>query len=163
MRFSFRKNGKECCYFTYKLGFNGWRGSWVAFDRDMQGKPEVGMDELVIIAPKGVKKGQLFFDGIIPASFQDIRHHTPDWQAPFVNEKTTSHWLILNNSWKLKLDIKPKSSLSPQEKEDMKVIQDRFLELMAGKGKALDYDSIKSRYDSFGITFNPDGTLPLNS
>ena len=159
LRFSFRKNGKECCYFTYKLGFNGWRGSWVAFDRDMKGTPEVGMDEIVIIAPKGVKKGQLFFDGIIPASFQDIRHHTPDWQAPFVNEKTTNHWLILNNSWKLKLDIKPKSTLSPQEKKDMQVIQDRFLELMADKGKKLGYDQIKARYDSFGITTNPDGTI----
>ena len=159
LRFSFRKNGKECCHFTYKLGFNGWRGSWVAFDRDMQGKPEVGMDEIVIVAPKGVKKGQLFFDGIIPASFQDIRHHTPDWQAPFVNEKTTSHWLILNNSWKLKLDIRPKSTLSKQEKEDMKVIQDRFLELMADKGKKLSFDQIKAKYDSFGIMTNPDGTI----
>ena len=159
LRFSFRKEGKECCYFTYKLGFNGWRGSWVAFDRDMQGKPEVGMDEIVIIAPKGVKKGQLFFDGIIPASFQDVRHHTPDWQAPFVNEKTTNHWLVLNNSWKLKLDIKPRASLSLQERKDMRLIQDRFLELMTDKGKRLDYDQIKARYDRFGIHTNPDGTI----
>ena len=36
LKFSFRKNGRECCHFTYKLGFSGWRGSWVAFDRDMQ-------------------------------------------------------------------------------------------------------------------------------
>ena len=159
LRFSFRKNGKECCFFTYKLGFNGWRGSWVAFDRDMQGTPEVGMNEIVITAPKGVEKGQLFFDGIIPASFQDVRHHTPDWHAPFVNEKTTSHWLILNNSWKLKLDIKPAKALSLQEKKDMKVIEERFLELMAGKGKKLDYDQIKEKYKSFRITTNPDGTI----
>ena len=159
LRFSFRKNGKECCHFTYKLGFNGWRGSWVAFDRDMQGTPEVGMDEIVISAPKGAKTGQLFFDGIIPASFQDVRHHTPDWQAPFVNEKTTVHWLTLNNSWKLKLDIKPKASLSVKEKKEMKLIQDRFLELMAAKGKKLTYDQIKEKYNSFGITANPDGTI----
>ena len=159
LRFSFRKNGKECCYFNYKLGFSGWRGSWVAFDRDMQGKPEEGMDEIVISAPKGIKKGQLFFDGIIPASFQDVRHHTPDWHAPFVNEKTKSHWLILNNSWKLKLDIKPGKTLSLQDKKDIETIQERFLQLMAGKGKKLNYDQIMEKYESFCITTNPDGTI----
>ena len=137
MRFSFLKDGKECCHFTYGLGFQGWRGSWVGFDRDMQGKPEIGMDEVRIYAPKGITKGTLFFDGIITSSFQDVRYHTPDWQAPFVNEKTTIHWLILNNSWKLKLDIKPAKTLSPQDKKDMKVIEERFLELMAGKGRRL--------------------------
>ncbi len=159
VRFSFLKKGKECCHFDYNLGFEGWRGSWVGFDRDMQGKPEVGMDEVRIYAPSGIKTGQLFFDGLITSSFQDVRYHTPDWQAPYVNEKTDIHWLILNNSWKLKLDIKPAKTLSPQDKKDMKVIEERFLELMAGKGKALDYDQIKAKYNSFGITTNPDGTI----
>ena len=36
VRFSFLKEGKECCHFDYNLGFQGWRGSWVGFDRDMQ-------------------------------------------------------------------------------------------------------------------------------
>ena len=159
LRFSFRKNGKECCHFTYGLGFQGWRGAWVAFDRDMKGTPETGMDEIVIIAPKDIRKGQLFFDGIIPSSFQDVRHHTPDWQAPFVNEKTTNHWLILNNSWKLQLDIKPEPVLSPKEKKDIAVIEKRFLKLMAGKGKKLTYEQIKARYEKYNISYNADGTI----
>ena len=27
LRFSFMKNGHECCFFNYKLGFKGWRGA----------------------------------------------------------------------------------------------------------------------------------------
>lgn len=159
LKFSFLKQGKECCSFTYRMGFQGWRGSWVAFDRDMTGNPEKGMDEIRIHAPEGLRKGRLFFDGITPASFQDVRYHTPDWQAPFVNEKTTIHWLVLNNSWKLKLDIKPEDTLSLQEIKDMKVIQERFLELMTGKGKKLDFDQIRKKYESYGISTNPDGTI----
>ena len=159
LKFVFLKDGKECCHFTYGLGFQGWRGAWVAFDRDMQGTPEIGMDEIRIYAPEGIKKGCLYFDGIIPASFQDVRYHTPDWQAPFINERTKIHWLVLNNSWKLKLDIKPKKSLSHQDMKDMKTIEERFLKLMAGKGKKLDYDQIKNKYDSYGISTNPDGTI----
>ena len=45
IRVSFLKNGKECCHFIYSLGFTGWRGAWVALDRDMQGIPEIGMEE----------------------------------------------------------------------------------------------------------------------
>ena len=36
LRFEFLKGGKVCCAFPYKLGFTGWRGAWVAFDRDME-------------------------------------------------------------------------------------------------------------------------------
>ena len=94
----------------------------MAFDRDMQGTPEIGMDEIRIYAPEGVKKGRLYFDGIIPASFQDVRYHTPDWQAPFINEQTKIHWLVLNNSWKLKLDIPLKDKLSASDLQDMDMV-----------------------------------------
>ena len=120
VRFSFLKDGKECCHFIYDLGYQGWRGSWVGFDRDMQGQAEIGMDEVRIYAPKGIKKGTLFFDGIITSSFQDVRYHTPDWHAPYVNEKTTIHWLVLNNSWKLSLDIPEKDELTESDVQDIR-------------------------------------------
>ena len=94
LRFEFRKEGRTCAWFDYGLEFTGWRGAWVAFDRDMQGRPEEGMDELVVTA-EGVKRGELYFDHMILSSFQDVRHHTADFQAPFINAATTSHWLIL--------------------------------------------------------------------
>lgn len=159
LRFSFLKDGKECCHFTYLLGFKGWRGSWVAFDRDMMGTPEVGMDEIRITAPESVKKGCLFFDGIIPASFQDVRYHTPDWQAPFVNEKTTSHWLVLNNSWKLQLDIPLKKELSSKEIQDMDAVKGRFIALVTEKARPLTLKKARQIYDSYNLSYNPDGTI----
>ncbi len=158
MKFAFYKGAEECCHFDYSMDFTGWRGAWVAFDRDMQGQPEEGMDRVVITAPEGVKKGSVYFDGIITASFQDVRHHTPDWQAPFINEKTTSHWLVLNNSWKLELDI-PQTEISQANVKEMEVIRDRFVELVAGGRKAKGYDELKKIYDSYGIVYNADGTI----
>ena len=76
VRFEFRKQGKVCCWFNYGTHFTGWRGAWLAFRRDMQGKPEEGMDELRIYAPKGSRKGQLYLDHVILSSLQDVRHHT---------------------------------------------------------------------------------------
>ena len=159
IRFSFLKQGKECCHFTYKLGFQGWRGSWVGFDRDMQGEPEIGMDEVRIYAPEGIRKGSLLFDGIITSSFQDVRYHTPDWQAPFVNEKTTIHWLILNNSWKLSLDIPQKASISQEEIQDIKTVKDRFIHLVTEKVKSYTLEEARKMYESYNISFNQDGSI----
>ena len=89
LRFEFRKEGRTCAWFDYGLEFTGWRGAWVAFDRDMQGRPEEGMDELVVTA-EGVERGELYFDHLILSSFQDVRHHTADFQAPFINAATAS-------------------------------------------------------------------------
>ena len=159
IRFSFLKQGKECCHFTYKLGFQGWRGSWVGFDRDMQGEPEIGMDEVRIHAPEGIRMGSLLFDGIITSSFQDVRYHTPDWQAPFVNEKTTIHWLILNNSWKLSLDIPQKASISQEEIQDIKTVKDRFIHLVTEKVKSYTLEEARKMYESYNISFNQDGSI----
>ena len=159
LRFVFLKNGKECCHFIYRLGFQGWRGSWVAFDRDMQGRPEIGMDEIRIYAPEGVKKGRLYLDGIIPASFQDVRYHTPDWQAPFVNEHTKIHWLVLNNSWKLKLDIPLKDKLLASDLQDMDTVKARFIELITENAKPYTLKKAQEIYDSYGISYNADGTI----
>ena len=159
LRFTFFKGEKECCRFDYGLGFTGWRGAWVAFDRDMSGTPETGMDRIVITAPEQVRKGVLYFDGIIPAAFEDIRHHTPDWQAPFINKETTSHWLVLNNSWNKKLDIVPSASVSEKEAEDMKTVNDRFIEIVCAGKSPWDMDRLRKMYDGYGISDNPDGTL----
>ncbi len=158
MKFAFFKGEKECCHFDYLMDFSGWRGAWVAFDRDMQGTPEEGMDRVVITAPDGVKKGHVYIDGLITSSFQDVRHHTPDWQAPFINEATKSHWLVLNNSWKLNLDI-VQSPVTQSAVEEMALIRDRFVELVAKGRKAKPYDELKRTFDSYGIKSNDDGTI----
>ena len=152
------KDGKECCHFDYNLGFKGWRGAWVAFERDMQGTPLPNMDKVVITASDNIKTGRLFFDGIITASFQDVRHHTPDWQAPFVNEKTTSHWLVLNNSWKFNLDIPQKATLSEKDLNDIDTVTKRFISLVL-KGNGINIRNAREKFASYGLKYNPDGTI----
>jgi chondroitin-sulfate-ABC endolyase/exolyase len=159
VRFSFLKEGKECCHFDYNLGFQGWRGSWVGFDRDMQGNPEIGMDEVRIYAPEGTRKGTLYFDGIITSSFQDVRYHTPDFHDPYVNEKTDIHWLILNNSWKLKLDIPQKESLDSDDIKDLETVRQRFITLVTEKVKPYGLKKAREVFDSYDISYNPDGTI----
>lgn len=160
LHFSFLKDGKECCWFDYKLGFTGWRGAWVAFDRDMEGTPVEDMDEVRITASEGLKSGKLFFDGIITASFQDVRYHTADWQARFINKETTNFWLTLNQFWDNEFDIPvPDRQMTEQEKADTKTIEDRFIELVTDGIKPLDIDEIRRIYKSYNITFNEDGTI----
>ena len=160
LRFSFLKDGRECCHFDYQLGFKGWRGAWVAFDRDMEGKPEIGMNEVRITASKDLKKGSLFFDGIITASFQDVRYHTADWQARFINKETTNFWLTLNQFWDNQFDIPETNKVvTSEEKADFKAIQDRFIELVTDGVKPLGVDEIRRIYDSYSISFNSDGTI----
>lgn len=157
LRFEFRKAGRTCAWFDYGLEFSGWRGAWVAFDRDMQGRPEEGMDELVIRA-EGVKKGELFFDHLILSSFQDVRHHTADFQAPFINAATTSHWLTLLRSWRNPMPAAP-ASIGEAEKRDMATVERRLRELQLEDRKPMAMDALRKRFAGYDIAENPDGTV----
>ena len=160
LHFSFMKDGKECSWFDYQLGFTGWRGAWVAFDRDMEGTPLEDMDEVRITASKDLKRGELYFDGIITASFQDVRYHTADWQARFINKETTNFWLTLNQFWDNELDIYVEDrEMTEQEIADCKVIENRFIELVTDGVKPLSIDEIRKIYDAYNIRFNEDGTI----
>lgn len=159
LTFTFMKGDRECCSFSYGLGFTGWRGAWVAFGRDMEGTPEEGMDRIVVTAPQTQKKGVLFFDGIIPSAFEDARYHTADWQAPFINPDTESHWLILNRSWKKTLDITPSETLSVQAKEGMDTVRDRFITLVTEGKKTQDIGTLSERFRAYDITVNEDGSI----
>ena len=160
LHFSFMKDGKECTWFDYQLGFTGWRGAWVAFDRDMEGTPLEDMDEVRITASDDMKSGVLYFDGIITASFQDVRYHTADWQARFINKETTNFWLTLNQFWDNELDILVENRpMTGQEIADCKTIEDRYIELVTDGVKPLSIDEIRKIYESYNIRFNDDGTI----
>ena len=160
LHFSFLKDGKECCSFDYKLGFTGWRGAWVAFDRDMCGKPEIGMDEVRITTSDECRHGTLYFDGIITASFQDVRYHTADWQARFINKETTNFWLTLNQFWDNQFDIpEPNKVLSESEINDFRTIEDRYIELVTDGVKPMSIDEIRKIYESYSISYNDDKTI----
>lgn len=157
LRFEFRKQGRTCAWFDYRLGFTGWRGAWVAFDRDMQGKPEQGMDELVITA-EGCKRGEVYLDHLILSSFQDVRQHTADFQAPFINPHTTSHWLVLLQSWHAPLPT-PAAEVSKSELRDMSTVESRLRELLLEDRKPQTLKNLRRTFESYNITENPDGTL----
>ena len=159
LKFTFYKGEKECCHFDYGLGFKGWRGAWVAFDRDMTGTPEEGMDRIVITAPEQIKKGTLFFDGIIKSSFQDVRHHTADWQAPYINANTSIHWLILNKSWNNRLDIPVEGKITDKQQKDLQNIEEKFIRLVSSSKKRWDYEKISSTFGSYNLRENRDGTI----
>jgi len=161
LRFEFRKQGRTCSWFDYGLDFTGWRGAWVAFDRDMEGKPEEGMDE-VVVTVSGSGRGELFLDHWIPASFQDVRHHTADFQAPFINANTTSHWLVLLHSWRQSLDVPAEPAVSAGQQRSMDTILNRLQRLLLEGKKTLPMKTLRKQYETYGITRNPDGTLKGN-
>lgn len=157
LRFEFRKQGRTCAWFDYGLSFTGWRGAWVAFDRDMQGRPEEGMDQLVVTV-EGARRGELFLDHWILSSFQDVRHHTADFQAPYINAGTTSHWLVLLESWQKPMPEAPES-IDEATRRDMATVEERLCELLLDGKKPQPLAELRRRFERYDITENADGTL----
>lgn len=157
MRVEFLKEGKVASHFEYGLHFSGWRGAWIAFDRDMEGQPLEEMDEVRFSVP-GVPSGTLFFDHLILSSMQDARHHTADVQAPFINAGTTSHWLILNQSWNAAFDL-PLKEITPTEIDAILSIEERVKAYLLENRKAKSLNSLKKEVEAYQITTNDDGTV----
>ena len=157
VRFEFRKQGKVCCWFNYGTHFTGWRGAWLAFRRDMQGTPEEGMDELRIYAPKGSRKGQLYLDHVILSSLQDVRHHTADFQAPYINPRSESHWLVLLRSWRQDFELPLPDAVNKAQQRDIRRIHRRMeKELTAGRLKdTIHIDSLRARYRIYHLENTP--------
>lgn len=123
LRFSFLKDGKPCTSFPFALDFKGWRGAWVCYERDMEGKPATGMNELMISAPDA--KGRLFFDHIITAIKVDPRQQTADLQVPFVNKSTTNHWLVVMKNYATKPDL-ALEPVTDRQRREVRTMEDRF-------------------------------------
>ncbi|MDY2942717.1 MAG: chondroitinase family polysaccharide lyase, partial [Paludibacteraceae bacterium] len=176
VRFEFRKQGKVCCWFNYAADFTGWRGAWLAFRRDMQGTPEEGMDELRIYAPKGgavyrphqeIGKAapnertiphRLYLDHVILSSLQDVRHHTADFQAPYVNPRSESHWLVLLRSWRQEFELPLPDAVSKAQQRDIRRIQQRMDKELIPTYRGKDtpnIDSLRARYAVYHLEDSP--------
>lgn len=152
IRFEFLRDGKVCCWFNYAAQFTGWRGGWLAFRRDMQGTPEEGMDELRIYAPQASKKGAMYLDHIILSSLQDVRHHTADVQAPYINPRTENHWLVLLRSWRQDYDLALPERVTKQELRDIRTIQKRMdKHLLPSRSKAEPLATLAARYTIYDL------------
>lgn len=158
LKIEFLKNGRVCSWFEYGLNFTGWRGVWIAFDRDMQGKPEPGMDEMRVTAPS-ITKGELLFDHIIMSSLQDVRQHTADFQAPYINPSTTNHWLVLLRSWNRSFDLPVPATVDFSNLQSIKTIEKRLTGFLLEGKKALPLKRLTESFKAYGITENADGSL----
>lgn len=123
IRFQFYKNGKLCTSFPFNINFKGWRGAWVCYERDMEGTPETGMNEIKVVAPN--VKGKLYIDHLITAIKVDPRQQTADLQVPFVNKDTDNHWLIIMRNNQIKPDI-ALSPVTDNQRKEIKLMEDRF-------------------------------------
>jgi chondroitin-sulfate-ABC endolyase/exolyase len=139
------------------LNFTGWRGAWIAFDRDMQGKPEEGMDEMRVTAP-ATNAGELFFDHIMLSSLQDVRQHTADFQAPYINPETETHWLILLRSWQKSFDLAANAEVTQGEMKSISEIQNRLMEMLLEGKKATPFQKLTDALNAYNIHKNADGT-----
>lgn len=152
IEFEFLKDGRKCASFPFGINFKGWRAAWVCYERDMQGTPEEGMNELCIVAPNA--KGRLFIDHLITATKVDARQQTADLQVPFVNAGTTNHWLVLYKHSLLKPDIEL-TPVSDKQRQEMKLLEKRFRDMIYTKGKVTEKEAetIRKKYDLYQITY----------
>ena len=152
IEFEFLKDGKKCTSFPFGINFSGWRAAWVCYERDMQGTPEEGMNELRIVAPN--EKGSLFIDHLITATKVDARQQTADLQVPFVNAGTNNHWLVVYKHSLLQPDIEL-TPVNDVQKKEMKLLEKRFRDMNYTKGEVSDKEiqTIRKKYDFYQITY----------
>lgn len=127
VRFEFCRDGRVCSSFPFGIDFTGWRGAWVCYERDMEGKPEEGMDGIRIVAPSDTH-GTLFFDHMLTAAKVDARQQTPDRQVPFVNKGTTNHWLVVydHSLYTSDMQLEP---VTDEARRDIRVMEKRFRDM----------------------------------
>lgn len=152
IEFEFLKDGKKCASFPFGINFTGWRAAWVCYERDMQGTPDEGMNEIRVIAPD--VKGKLYIDHLITASKVDARQQTADVQVPFVNKGTTNHWLVLYEHSLLKSDM-ALTSVSDGQKREMQLLGKRFRDMVYTPSKLTEkeIETIRKKFDFYHITY----------
>lgn len=132
LKVEFLKKGKVQCYFYFHLNYKGWRTGWVAFDRDMQGQPVEGMDQVRFAAPRSGEKGTFYIDEIITSTPIDPRHQMADHQVPFVNKNAVisanKHWMSLEYFSQMlnQFPVKKASTISSKEAEGLKTIEGKL-------------------------------------
>ena len=159
LEFRFLKEGRVCSTFSMGLQFTGWRGVWVCYERDMQGRPEVGMDEIQLVAPANAS-GRLYIDHLLTAAKVDARQQTPDVQIPFVNAGTTNHWLVLYRCSQLKPTI-PQEPLTEALCADIARMEQRFMQMLYTPSVLTDKElkQIREKYTYYQIRRDEEGRL----
>ncbi len=136
LRFTFCKEGRECCHFDFGQSFRGWRTCWVPF-RDMEGEPEEGMDE-IRLRRTGGGRGHVWLDQMITSVPIDPRHPVPDLQVPFVNPSVdravNSHWTSLLRFFRMEQAQRERICAAKGEKvrREISLIEERMEKYFLG-------------------------------
>lgn len=158
MTVEFLKEGDKCSWFEMGMNFTGWRGACVSYERDMQGTPVLGMDEIRMISP--ANEGTIYIDHLVTASKIDSRYHSPDVHLPFVNSNTSNHWLMVYKHSLLQPDIEL-TPLTDEHIADMKVIAERFKSTLY-EPKPFTPErmkKLKKDFDYYKISYDKSGTV----
>jgi len=160
LRFSFGKDGSECCSFPFHLNFSGWRTVWVSYAHDMDGTPVENMDYMQIEAPDD--RGTLLIDDLALNLRIDLRHRAADRQAPFINSGKYSLENIVPHEANILVDLKvnPKAvhgALTPETLKAFREIEMRLQKKYPPNHYSL--DQIEDSFRSFHITMDSDGTV----
>lgn len=163
LQFEFLKDGKTCSSFPFGLNFQGWRAAWVSYERDMQGIPEEGMNEIRITAPEAA--GEIYIDHLLTAAKMDHRYQTADLQVPFVNKETGNHWLFALKYSRLTPDIPLEATVSDTQKQEIQMIEKRLRSIICPASEVTPQTiaELRKAYERYGIVYK-DGKvsgLPL--
>jgi len=162
LRLEFGRGSERNCWFDFGLDFTGWRTCWVAFERDMQGKPVDGMDTLRIVAPEGGNGGTLFLDSMVFSQPIDARHHTRDRQVPFVNSclptDANDHWLGL---YRFDRESIPSLPLPSDAVNAARILAQRYEQLFSRPTRvdSTALNKLRTRFEEWGIRRTPDGII----
>jgi chondroitin-sulfate-ABC endolyase/exolyase len=141
LSFTFYAEDKAASQFDFNLNFKGWRTAWVMYHRDMQGTPIPNMNRLEIKAPATLKKGTLYLDQMMYQVNINPRSPMRDFQVPFVNlegdKAANSHWNSLYKFSTTPDNLPLKASVSTQDKQEVKQIYKRFLEVVLPSKKVI--------------------------
>ena len=158
LQFEFLKDGKACSSFPFGLNFHGWRAAWVSYERDMQGIPEEGMNEIRITAPDVA--GEIYIDHLLTAAKMDHRYQTADLQVPFVNKETGNHWLFALKYSQLTPDIPLEATVSNTQKQEIQMIEKRLRGIICPAGEVTPQTiaGLRKAYEHYGIVYK-DGKI----
>lgn len=155
--FAFGKDGRECCHFAMGQNYTGWRAAWVCYQRDMQGEPEEGMNELTMTFTdaKGAaskSKGTVYIDHLLTAVKADPRHQSADRQVPFVNSANDNHWLRALKMSAIKPDTTI-TTLSKKTQKEISEIESRLTEVILSPVKADEklLAKLRSQFEAYRI------------
>ncbi|WP_409342676.1 chondroitinase family polysaccharide lyase [Paenibacillus sp. MBLB4367] len=163
LAFAFGRGGDADCGFEFALDFQGWRTAWVAYERDMQGKPHPGMDTLTIRMPKEAGSGVLYIDQLMLNTPIDPRFHTRDFQVPAVNTgadvSANAHWLALYAYEQLEPQLPLPDAVTDEEMQAHKRMIERFEANFCKLDAAAQEDTARLRARYAGYDIVRDGSV----